>query len=49
MVEYFFKGYYQLNNQSTGTINWGTGIGLYYARSLALLDHGDIKAGNRKD
>lgn len=48
-VENIFKRYYQLNNQSTGTINWGTGIGLYYARSLAVLHHGDLKAGNRKD
>lgn len=48
-VENIFKRYYQLNNQSTGTINWGTGIGLYYARSLAVLHHGNLKAGNRKD
>lgn len=34
--EKMFERYYQLNNQSTGTYNWGTGIGLYYARSLAL-------------
>ena len=44
-----FKRYYQLNNQSTGTINWGTGIGLYYARSLAILHHGILTAANRKD
>ena len=44
-----FKRYYQLNNQSTGTINWGTGIGLYYARSLAILHHGMLTAANRKD
>lgn len=44
-----FKRYYQLNNQSTGTINWGTGIGLYYARSLAILHHGMLIANNRKD
>lgn len=43
-----FKRYYQLNNQSAGTINWGTGIGLYYARSLALLHHGMLTASNRK-
>lgn len=42
-----FKRYYQLNNQSEGTINWGTGIGLYYARSLAVLHHGDLVASNQ--
>ena len=44
-----FKRYYQLNNQSMGTINWGTGIGLYYARSLAILHHGMLVADNRKN
>ncbi|WP_373798696.1 response regulator transcription factor, partial [Bacteroides heparinolyticus] len=39
----------QLNNQTGGTYNWGTGIGLYYARSLALLHHGHLKAGNRSE
>ena len=38
-----------MNNQSASTINWGTGIGLYYARSLALLHHGKLFANNRKD
>lgn len=48
-LENIFKRYYQLNNQSTGTINWGTGIGLYYARNLAILHHGELKASNRKE
>ena len=48
-LDNIFKRYYQLNNQSTGTINWGTGIGLYYARSLAILHHGMLTAANRKD
>lgn len=43
-----FKRYYQLDNQTKGTINWGSGIGLYYARSLATLHHGNLVAGNRK-
>ncbi len=43
-----FKRYYQLDNQTKGTINWGTGIGLYYARSLATLHHGTLVAGNQK-
>lgn len=48
-LENVFKRYYQLNNQSKGTINWGTGIGLYYARALAGLHHGSLVAGNRRD
>ncbi|MCS2440502.1 response regulator [Bacteroides uniformis] len=37
------------DNQSKGTYKRGTGIGLYYARSLALLHHGYLKAGNRTE
>lgn len=48
-LENIFKRYYQLNNQSKGTINWGTGIGLHYARALAQLNHGSLIAGNRQD
>ena len=48
-LEKIFERYYQLDNQSKGTYNWGTGIGLYYARSLALLHHGYLKAGNREE
>mgnify|MGYP000777101595 CR=1 FL=1 len=48
-LEKVFERYYQLDNQSKGTYNWGTGIGLYYARSLALLHHGYLKAGNRTE
>lgn len=47
--EKIFERYYQLNNQSTGTYNWGTGIGLYYARSLAVLHHGKLTADNREE
>lgn len=46
-LEEIFRRYYQVDNQTKGTINWGTGIGLYYARRLATLHHGYIKAGNR--
>jgi signal transduction histidine kinase/ligand-binding sensor domain-containing protein/DNA-binding response OmpR family regulator len=46
-LERIFERYYQLNNQA-GHYNWGTGIGLYYARSLAELHHGHLKAGNRQ-
>lgn len=43
-LEKIFERYYQLDNESKGVYNWGTGIGLYYARSLAELHHGHIKA-----
>lgn len=47
-MEKIFIKYYQVEDQSEGTYNWGTGIGLYYARSLAELHHGYLKASNRK-
>ncbi|MCD8031977.1 MAG: ATP-binding protein [Bacteroides sp.] len=43
--EKIFERYYQVDNQTEGKYNWGTGIGLYYARSLTELHHGYIKAG----
>lgn len=45
-LERIFERYYQLNRQTTGLYNWGTGIGLYYARALARLHHGDLTADN---
>lgn len=42
--EKIFERYYQVENQTEGKYNWGTGIGLYYARSLAELHHGYINA-----
>ena len=48
-LEKVFERYYQLDNQQQGNYHWGTGIGLYYARNLALLHHGYIKAENRQD
>ena len=44
-LEKIFERYYQINDQR-GAYNWGTGIGLYYARRLAELHHGSLKAGN---
>ena len=42
--EKIFERYYQLQSTKNGSnFNWGTGIGLYYARSLALLHHGALK------
>lgn len=42
-----FERYYQLENQTRGVYNWGTGIGLYFAKTLAEMHHGYLKAGNR--
>lgn len=47
--EKIFERYYQIENQTEGKYNWGTGIGLYYARSLAELHHGYIKAGTPEE
>ena len=46
-MEKIFERYYQLENTACGQYGWGTGIGLYFARALALLHHGYLKAGNR--
>lgn len=44
-LEKIFERYYQLDgNTSGGSYNCGTGIGLYYARALARLHHGSLKA-----
>ena len=48
-LENIFKRYYQLNNQTKGIINWGTGIGLYYSRRLAELHHGSLTVANRQE
>ena len=44
-LEKIFERYYQLDgNTSGGSYNCGTGIGLYYARALARLHHGNLRA-----
>lgn len=48
-LEKIFDRYYQLENQTRGVYNWGTGIGLYFAKTLAKMHHGYLKAGNRED
>jgi signal transduction histidine kinase/DNA-binding response OmpR family regulator/ligand-binding sensor domain-containing protein len=48
-LEKVFERYYQLDKQTREFINWGTGIGLYYARCLVELHHGKIKAANRPE
>jgi len=44
-LEKIFERYYQID-QGKGRYNWGTGIGLYYARRLAEIHHGTVKATN---
>ena len=46
-LEKIFERFYQLEGQSKVAYGWGTGIGLYFARALAQLHHGYLKAGNR--
>lgn len=49
-LEKIFERYYQAGNgPDGGSYNWGTGIGLYYARALARLHHGDLVAANRPE
>ena len=45
-LDKIFERYYQVGNRTIGTYNWGTGIGLYYARALATLHHGTLVASN---
>ena len=50
--EKVFERYFQVDSQPGGTsagYNYGTGIGLYYARSLARLHHGDLTVGPGPD
>jgi signal transduction histidine kinase/ligand-binding sensor domain-containing protein/DNA-binding response OmpR family regulator len=47
--ENIFKRYYQLDNQTKAIVNWGTGIGLYFARRLAELHHGSLMVDNRTE
>ncbi len=48
-LETVFERYYQLENNDVGKYNYGSGIGLYYARRLAELHHGYLKAFARED
>ena len=48
-LEKIFERYYQLDNQNPLKSNWGTGIGLYFARTLAHMHHGYLKARNRTE
>lgn len=48
-LEKIFERYYQIEEKNKNTYSTGTGIGLYFARSLAGLHHGELTAANRKD
>lgn len=45
-LEKIFERYYQVDSAG-GSYNLGTGIGLYYARTLAKIHHGSLTAANR--
>lgn len=45
-LEKIFERYYQLSDDYNGTHHSGTGIGLYYARSLARIHHGSLEVAN---
>lgn len=47
--EKIFERYYRINNRTEGSYNYGTGIGLYYTRSLVELHHGRIKASSPEE
>lgn len=46
-LEKVFERYYQVEHQVGVDINLGTGIGLYFARTLAVMHHGYLKAENQ--
>jgi len=47
--EDIFKRYYQLDGQSELFRNWGTGIGLYFAKRLVEMHHGQITVQNKEE
>lgn len=48
LKEKIFERYYQLSGSEKGGYNYGTGIGLYYARALASIHHGYIKVWDKQ-
>ena len=49
-LERIFERYYQIDGATQhGRYNWGSGVGLYYARKLAELHHGTLNCANAED
>lgn len=48
-LEKIFERYYQIDKDSQGRLNWGSGVGLYYSRRLAQLHHGSLACRNAED
>lgn len=48
-LDKIFERYYQIDKDSAGKYNYGTGIGLYYARALAKVHHGSLISYNVPD
>ncbi len=48
-LEAIFRRFYQVDSSSKGKVNWGSGIGLYYARRLAGLHHGTLVCRNEEN
>ena len=49
-LERIFERYYQIDGTTQhGRYNWGSGVGLYYARKLAGLHHGTLTCANAED
>ena len=46
-LENIFERYYQIEHKVAGAYSWGTGIGLYFAKTLAGLHHGYLKADHQ--
>ena len=46
-LEKIFERYYQVGHQLGADFSLGTGIGLYFAKTLAEMHHGYLKAGNQ--
>ena len=49
-LERIFERYYQIDGATRdGRYNWGSGVGLYYARKLAELHYGTLSCTNAED
>ena len=49
-LDRIFERYYQIDGATQhGRYNWGSGVGLYYARKLAQMHHGTLSCTNAED